>query len=400
MRAEPKQATSEFREFDMNVHSPHLRNQASAGLGLGLFLMPASRPDTPLGDVIDWYLEVTRVADQVGYDEVWVGTHMTSKYERITAPQQIIARALGETSRVMLGTGVELLYQQHPVTLALQLAQLDHMARGRLMFGFGAGATMTDNHVYGVDMKTAQSMTAEALEIILNVWQPGGPTEFRGKYWNVFPCDPVKAYHEDLTHGWHIQTYSAPEPRISFAGFQQKSPSLTLAGERGYIPMSLNISSEFLHYHWASVEDGAARTGRRADRRKWRQAKEIFVAETKAEARKAALGGFMKTFWDGYAYSYFAQKPEMIDLYRRRGADPKAKVTAEYLIDNGVWFVGDPDSVASQIREQYEESGGFGTLLQIGMDYSDAGSRESWLRSMKLLAQEVMPKVQDLVIAR
>ena len=388
----------------MNVHSPLLRDQVtgirSKGMGLGLFLMPASRPDTPLGDVIDWYLEVTRVADEVGYDEVWVGTHMTSKYERITAPQQIIARALGETSRVTLGTGVELLYQQHPVTLALQLAQLDHMARGRLYFGFGAGATMTDNHVYGVDMKTAQAMTAEALEIILNVWEPGGPTEFHGKYWNVFPCDPIKAYHEDLTHGWHIQTYAPAEPRISFAGFQQKSPSLTLAGERGFIPMSLNISSEFLHHHWASVEEGAQRGGRRADRRKWRQAKEIFVAETKAEARRAALDGFMKTFWDDYAYSYFAQKPEMIDLYRRKGADPNAKVTAEYLIDNGVWFVGDPDSVAAQIREQFEESGGFGTLLQIGMDYSDPAGRDGWLRSMKLLAQEVMPKVQDLVIAR
>jgi limonene 1,2-monooxygenase len=90
----------------------------------------------------------------------------------------------------------------------------------------------------------------------------------------------------------------------------------------------------------------------------------------------------------------------MIDLYRRKGADPNAKVTAEYLIDNGVWFVGDPDSVAAQIREQFEESGGFGTLLQIGMDYSDPAGRDGWLRSMKLLAQEVMPKVQDLVIAR
>lgn len=372
---------------------------ASPKLELGMFLMPASRPDTPLSEVIDWYLEVTRVADRTGYDEVWVGTHMTSKYERITAPQQLIARSLGETENIMLGTGVEILYQQHPVTLALQLAQLDHMARGRLLFGFGAGATLTDHQVYGIDAKTSQEMTAEALEIILNVWQQGGPTEFKGKHWSVFPPDSKKVYFEDETHGWHIQTYAPPEPRIAMAGFQGNSPSLILAGKRGYIPMSLNISSEFLASHWASVEQGAAMTGRKPDRRRWRQAKEIYVAETDAEARKAALGGFMRTFWDDYARSYFAQKPQMIDLYRRAGADPNAKVTAEYLVDNEVWFVGSPETVARQILEQYELTGGFGTLLQIGMDYSDPGSREGWLRSMKLLGEEVMPKVRALLPA-
>lgn len=369
------------------------------GLRLGMFLMPASRPDTPLSDVIDWYQSVIRQADQVGYDEVWVGTHMTSKYERITAPQQIIARALGETERVVLGTGVELLYQQHPVTLALQLAQLDHMARGRLLFGFGAGATLTDHQVYGVDQKTAGAMTAEALEVILNVWQEGGPTEFHGKYWSVYPPDSNAVYFEDETHGWHIQTYEPAEPRIAMAGFSGRSPSLTLAGQRGYIPMSLNLSSNFLAQHWQTIRDGAVACGRKPDRQKWRQAKEIYVAETKAEARRAAREGFLKTFWDDYAFSYFAQKPEMIDLYRVPGADPNAPVTAEYMIENGVWFVGDPDSVAAQIREQFEACGGFGTLLQIGMDYSDPESRDGWMRSMQLLAQEVMPRVQDLVPA-
>ena len=379
----------------MNIHDPVPVPQIS-DLQLGMFLMPASRAETPLSEVIDWYLDVIRAADRFGYSEVWIGEHMTSKFERITSPQQIIARAIGETTRVTLATGVEVLYLQHPVTLALQLAQLDHMARGRLMFGFGAGATLTDKQIYGVDVKTSVAMTAEALEIILNVWQQGGPTEYRGKFWSVFPPDSMKAYKEDFTHGWHMQTYAPAEHRIGMAGFSENSPSLVLAGARGFIPLSTPVNQRFLTNHWKQIEDGAKSTGRRADRRHWRQKKEIYVAETKAEARRAVLEGFMGWFWNNYMLSYFAAKPDMVDLFRRPGADPNAQVTAEYLVDNGVWYVGDPDSVAAQIREQFEQSGGFGTLVQVGMDYSQPSEREGWMRSMKLLTEEVMPRVRGM----
>jgi len=369
-----------------------------SGIDLGMFLMPASDPDRPLADVLDWYQEVIVAADRLGYSEIWVGTHMTSKWERITAPQQMIARALDATRNVVMGTGVEVLYQQHPVTLALQLAQLDHMARGRLYFGFGAGATMTDHQVYGIDMPTSQAMTAEALQIILNVWQPGGPTEFRGKFWNCFPCDPMAAYHEDFTHGWHIQPYGPVEHRIALAGFQEKSPSLKLAAARGFIPMSLNINAEFLSSHWATIDEGARSAGRVPDRRRWRHAKEIFVAETNEAARKAVLDGFMGRFWSEYEFSYFAQKPALLEMYRKKGDDKSIKLTTEYLIDNDVWYVGDPEKVARQISDQFRQSGGFGTLLQMGMDYSDSDQRALWMRSMELLAKEVMPRVSNLTL--
>ena len=204
----------------------HRDNGGPTGMKLGMFLMPISRPDRPLTEAIDWYLEVIRKAEEFGYSEMWIGEHMTSRWERITSPQQIIARALADTERIMLGTGVEILYQQHPVTLALALAQLDHMARGRLLFGFGAGATLTDYQLYGVDAATSRAMSREALQIILDCWQESGPKPFTGKYWTVGAVDPQLAYQQAETHGWHITPYRAPEPRIAFAGFGTKSPSL------------------------------------------------------------------------------------------------------------------------------------------------------------------------------
>ena len=153
---------------------------------LGLFLQPATKPGRPMADTVDWNIDVIRHADVCGFSEVWVGQHITSPWEPLPSPQQIIARAIGETTNIRLGTGVEVLYQSHPVRLATELAQLDHMARGRLMFGFGGGGTPTDAQLYDVDFSTGQhqEMSREALQIILDCWKhrfPGYAAIFPGQ---------------------------------------------------------------------------------------------------------------------------------------------------------------------------------------------------------------------------
>ena len=67
--------------------------------------------------------------------------------------------------------------------------------------------------------------------------------------------------------------------------------------------------------------------------------------------------------------------------------------TAEDMVNCGTWFVGTPDQVVDQIVHQHCETGGFGTLLQLGYDYADEPAREGWMRSMELLSQEVIPAV-------
>ncbi|MDH3233513.1 MAG: LLM class flavin-dependent oxidoreductase [Alphaproteobacteria bacterium] len=358
---------------------------------LGLFLMPASQAERPLAETIDWNLDMIGRADTLDYSEAWIGQHITSPWEPLVSPQQIIAGALGRTERIRLGTGVEVLYQQHPVRLAAELAQLDHMAKGRLMFGFGAGGTLTDGQLYGLDLRSGQSqkMSQEALRIILDCWKDGGPDDFDGEYWTVRrPENYSESYY------WHLTPYAPAEPRIGFAGFMPNSGSLMTAGEHGYIPLSFNVAPEHVAVHWSSVEEGAAKSGRKPSRANWRHIREIFVADTKAEARKAVVDGFMGRFWNRY-FSVIAQRLGIEDMFRRANAPGDAPVDAAYLVDHGTWFVGDPDQVAGQIVEQHALTGGFGMLLQIGFDYSDAGARDGWFRSMELLANEVMPRVRS-----
>ena len=51
-------------------------------LKLGMFLTPASNPARPMAEIIDWNIDVIRAAEQLGYDEVWIGSHLTSHYSR------------------------------------------------------------------------------------------------------------------------------------------------------------------------------------------------------------------------------------------------------------------------------------------------------------------------------
>jgi alkanesulfonate monooxygenase SsuD/methylene tetrahydromethanopterin reductase-like flavin-dependent oxidoreductase (luciferase family) len=70
------------------------------------------------------------------------------------------------------------------------------------------------------------------------------------------------------------------------------------------------------------------------------------------------------------------------------------EVTFDQLAEAGVYCLGDPDTVAKQLREFYDAAGGFGTLLIVaGKDWATREKRE---RSMRLFAEHVMPKLRDL----
>jgi alkanesulfonate monooxygenase SsuD/methylene tetrahydromethanopterin reductase-like flavin-dependent oxidoreductase (luciferase family) len=58
-----------------------------------------------------------------------------------------------------------------------------------------------------------------------------------------------------------------------------------------------------------------------------------------------------------------------------------------------VWIVGDPQQCADKIRQEYEETGGFGQLLAITQDPDDHSLMQS---SLRLLMEEVAPRVSDL----
>jgi alkanesulfonate monooxygenase SsuD/methylene tetrahydromethanopterin reductase-like flavin-dependent oxidoreductase (luciferase family) len=362
---------------------------------LGLFMPPAHPPERSTFDAHQWDLDVIALADELGYEKAWVGEHLTAAWEPVPAPDLLIAQALMRTRRIKLGPGGHMLPYHNPVELAHRVAYLDHLAQGRLMLCIGSGSIPTDMQIFGVDPSINQhrEMAREALELMLKVWEAEGPLEFKGKYWQVKIPDPNEFAWANFRV--HRRPFQKPHPPIGVAAASVGSETLKIAGEKGYIPMSLGMGAAYLGSHWEAVLEGAKRANRTPpSRSQWRIVRDVWVADTDEEAQRGAREGMLFRAWREYFHPLVNYGPyPLIRLIKHDTTVPDEAVNLEYLMEH-VWLVGSPETVARKIRGLYKASGGFGVLLAMVLDHS--GDQRGWERAMRLLAEEVMPRVGDL----
>lgn len=357
----------------------------------GLFSMPLHPPEKNVTEGYKLDIETFVLADKLGYSEGWMGEHYTIPWENIPAVDLFIASVLPRTERIKLGTGVVLLPMHDPRLVALRIAYLDHLAEGRLYFGIGSGGAPTDFALWGIDPEAGEHrlLMREAIDAIIQMWTEEGPFEHHSSRWNYeMPAamPEIPLYH-------HIRPYQKPYPPIAVAGLHERSETLTMAGERGWIPMSINyLPARNLNAHWETVEEAARGAGRTPDRRQWRIAREVYVAETDEKAREEVLGGAMRAAYERYMRRILGSFGALV-LYKVDPEMPDEALTAEYMVDN-IWVVGSPDTVTEKLHTLYDDVGGFGTVLQIGYDWDP---NERWVNCMNLFSQEVMPNLKDLV---
>src|ERR1700684_150484 len=130
----------------------------------GIFLAPFYPVDEDPTLCIQRDLELIDHLDRLGYDEAWIGEHHSAAYELIASPEVFIAAAAERTKHIKLGTGVSSLPYHHPLMLADRINQLDHMTRGRTMFGVGPGALPSDAIMMGIQPIKQRDMMDEALD--------------------------------------------------------------------------------------------------------------------------------------------------------------------------------------------------------------------------------------------
>ncbi|MBI1928711.1 LLM class flavin-dependent oxidoreductase, partial [Candidatus Poribacteria bacterium] len=114
----------------------------------------------------------------------------------------------------------------------------------------------------------------------------------------------------------------------------------------------------------------------------WRVARNIFVGESNEEAMRHALSG---TF--ARSFDYLIRLIGRVDGLKEHPDMPNEAVTPEYAVKK-LAIVGDVDECIRRLREVWNVTGGFGTLLMIAHDWDD---RAKWIRSMELLINEVVP---------
>jgi alkanesulfonate monooxygenase SsuD/methylene tetrahydromethanopterin reductase-like flavin-dependent oxidoreductase (luciferase family) len=351
---------------------------------LGLFMMPMHPPEKDRTVCFEEDLALIVHADELGYTEAWIGQHHSVAWESIPSNDVFIANALPRTKQIHFGTGVTLVPFHHPTNIAVRLALLDHLARGRLYCGFGQSGISTDLSLFDLptDPKTLGLMTVEGIDMVLKLWTTDPPFDFQGDFWRIHIDETIPS----IGKGVILKPYQKPHPPIGMSIMKGSSLAARMAGQRGYMPLSTNlVPISTLAQHWEVYCAGAAEAGRPApDRGLWRIARNIFVGRTTAEALDHALSG---TFARSFDYLIKIIGPGRLDILKEDPEMPDDLVTPEYCVRR-LAIVGDVDECLRRLHEIWQRTGGFGTLLMITHDWDD---ETVWRRSMELLIKEVAP---------
>ena len=317
--------------------------------------------------------------DRLGYDEFWCGEHHSTGWEMIASPEMFLAAAGQRTHTIKLGTGVVSLPYHHPFNVAQRIVQLDHMTKGRAMFGSGPGALPSDASMLGIDPMVQRDRQDEALSVIIPLLR--GERISRDSDWFTL-----------RDAGLQILPLQDDMPMAAASSI---SPSgMQLAGKYGMGVISIASTSSdgiaALPTQWGFAEESAAQHGQTVDRRNWRVLMSWHIAETREQARKEAVHGLQR--WHNEYNVRVLGRPGA--LHVENEWDLMDQITAGGAQGGGAAVVGTPDDLVAAIRNLQEITGGFGVVLGFAHDWAD---REATMRSWELIARYVVPEINGWV---
>ncbi len=339
-------------------------------LKFGAFLGPHHPLDENPTLALERDLELIKLLDMLGYDEVWVGEHHSGGFEIISSPEIFIAAAAQQTKKIRLGTGVKTVSLHHPFVVADQMVFLDHLTRGRCMFGAGPGALPTDAYQMGIEAGVQRRRMGEALDAIVPLME--GKTVSMETDW--FSLKDAK-----------LQLKSYSRPMMEMAVTSVKSPAGALcAGKFGAGLLVLGgVSTEALKVqseNWRICEETAKIHNRTATRKQWRITVMVHLADTKKQARKDLGFGLKK--WVNYSHDVLPASP-----FPTNTKDPLT-----WGINNKLLLIGTPEDAIKEIKRIQKQTGGFGTFLFFANNFAPWQATKY---SYELAARYVFPHFQN-----
>src|SRR5690349_2010903 len=351
---------------------------------LATFMMPLHPPERSPAETLPEDREAILLADRLGYTEAYVGEHVTDLAENVTSCLMFLASLAHDTKGIVLGTGTINMPNSHPATIAAQVAMLDHLLKGRFIMGISPGGLMSDAEVFGNYDKDRNAIFLESINMVLDIWRGESPYDLKGEFFSV---TTGKTSIKEIGQGTIIKPYQKPHPPIVVTAVAPHSKGVTEAAKRGWTPISANfLLPEWVASHWPKYKEGRP-DGKGED---WRVAKSIFVADDDRTAKEYGHGA------KGPYHFYFKQLIRKLvglggrgNLFKLDQNEPDSSISADTMTPRLV-LAGTVNSVVEQILAFREKVGPFGTLYYAGHDWLDP---KLGRRSMELMAEQVMPKV-------
>ena len=368
----------------MSASAKSRQTQLTRPLSFGVFITPFHPVGQSPTVALEYDLERTVALDRLGYDEVWFGEHHSGGYELIACPEVFIATAAERTKHIRLGTGVVSLPYHHPLMVADRWVLLDHLTRGRVVFGTGPGALPSDAYMMGIDPVEQRRMMQESLEAILALFR-AAPEERINRHSDWFTLRDAQL---------HIRPYTWPYPEISTAAMISPSgPRLAGALGTSLLSLSMSVPGGYaaLENTWEVVVDQAGKSGRdEPDRDDWRVLAIMHLADTRDQAIDDCTYG-LQDFANYFGAAGFVPLSNSVEDTHQ---SPREFV--EEYAGKGNSCIGTPGDAIAYIQDLLEQSGGFGTLLLLGHDWA---SPAATYHSYELFAREVTPHFKGQLTA-
>ena len=323
------------------------------------------------------------LADQLGYDYAWeVEHHFLEEYSHSPAPEVFLGAASQRTRRIRLGHGILQLTTSHPAKVAERVAVLDLLSNGRVEFGMGESASITELEPFRVTMEDKRAVFEDAVRCMLPMFGEGG-TSYRGPHFdfplrNVIPKPKQK-----------------PHPPLWVACSQLET--IAYAGRRGLGALGFQFVSADAAHAWVHAYYNAIT--KRLDRLTPYQTNpnialvSLFMcAPTDEEARAKADGvTFFQFCLRFYGASQDRQRPppgsvDMWEEYQRWKRDNAE--AAERALSGGL--IGSPETLRKKLRK-FEQSHIDQVIL---LNQAGRTSHDDICDSLALFAREVMPEFQ------
>jgi alkanesulfonate monooxygenase SsuD/methylene tetrahydromethanopterin reductase-like flavin-dependent oxidoreductase (luciferase family) len=364
---------------------------------LGMFMMPVHPPGRTLSETLAEDTAKSLYADQLGFDELWMGEHFSATTEPFPAPLMFLAGLVPQTKNLTFGTAVINLPNHHPAIVAGEVAQFDHMSGGRFMLGIGPGGLAPDFELFDVgDAPKRGRMFVEAIDIMLKIWAQDPPYDIEGEFWTV---KIKKAIVPELGFGTMPKPLQQPHPPIHISIGSPDSASARMAASRGWGIISGPTAPTYsVASHWQAYAETCTAAGRPAHGENWRVSRNVIVAPTDAEAHDRVFGErTANRYFFTYLRTAIAKANRLATIKPRLDMTDEA-FTPDVLMEECAIY-GSPKTVLDKLIAFRECVGPFGTVLKMGVDWG--GPSEAWEReSMQLLAHDVMPKFRQHAMAQ
>ena len=314
----------------------------------GNFLFPAAVDPADDHRVIQETLAEAKLCDELGMDMLWLAEHHFDGICAYVDPVSFAAALAACTRRIQIGFAVAQMSLHHPIRMAEQMALIDNISNGRLVVGLGRGTAYNiyDYQGYGIDPQEAYERLLESEDIMIKAWTT---ENFRheGKYWKLrLPLLRPRPYTQP--HPAIVRACSGEEAMLGMA--REGRPFLMNIQTNEVTRKRMDLYRKTLResgYDEATLRHCVENTWI------WRN---VFVAETDAEAERLALPAFETQ--QAFRMAMRKKVYEEQGLLLKQETEPAARNQVQHSI-----IYGSPATVAEKIAEI--DSIGVGGMLMV-----------------------------------